>query len=118
MSKKPPAFIHFLKAKNPSILLSDLLRDPRGREYSLATTALVVNSGDETIVLPDDHYLAQEGDEVLLCGRSAAHRLLIASLNNPYVLHYLITGEDLPRSWILKWLSRSSGQQKMHDVSA
>lgn len=116
--QEAPAFTHFLKAKNPSILLSDLLRDPRGREYSLATTALVVNSGDETIVLPDDNYLAREDDEVLLCGRSAAHRLLVASLNNPYVLHYLITGEDQPRGWVMKWLSRSSGQQKMHDVSA
>lgn len=116
--QEAPAFIHFLKAKSPSILLSDLLRDPRGREYSLATTALVVNSGDETIVLPDDNYLAQEGDEVLFCGRSAAHRLLVASLNNPYVLHYLITGEDLPRGWVMKWLSRFSGQQKTHNVSA
>ncbi len=104
--QEAPAFIHSLKVKQTTILLSDLLRDPRERNDNLATIVLVVNSGDQTIVLPDDTYLAQENDQILLCGRSAAHRLLDASLNNPYVLHYLITGEDQTRSWVLKWLPR------------
>lgn len=104
--QEAPALIHFLKVKGIHILLNDLLRDPRARDQYLATVPLVVNSDKHKVILPDQNYLVQEGDRILLCGRSAAHRLLYSSLNNPYTLHYLITGEDQPRSWVIKWLSK------------
>ncbi len=116
--EEAPALLHLLKIKGLSVLLSDLLRDPRARDDNLATAALVVHSGEETIILPDEHYLAKEGDVILLCGRSAAHRLLNASLHNPYILHYLITGEDQPRGWVMKWLSALYKRYKSDQVTA
>ncbi|MCH9699566.1 MAG: NAD-binding protein [Gammaproteobacteria bacterium] len=107
-----PALIHYLNVKQVQVTLDDLLRDPRMRDEHLTTLPLVIHSGQESIILPDLSYQVKENDKILLCGRSAAHRLLNASLNNPYTLYYLITGQDQTRSWFLKAVPRLINQIK------
>ena len=55
-------------------------------------------------MLPDADFRVQTGDVVLLCGTRRAQNLLYATVNNPYTLHYLVTGEEPPRSWVFQWL--------------
>jgi hypothetical protein len=86
--------------------LADVLRDPRGRSEQISCVPLVLRSGAETSILPPLSTPLRYGDEVLFCGDQAAPHDLDVSLNNEYVLAYLITGIDPPRSWLMAWLER------------
>jgi Trk K+ transport system NAD-binding subunit len=85
------------------VCLGDLLRDPVKRDEHLACLALVIVSGDKTVVMPDDSQAVRPGDQVLFCGTSRAVQLLDATLNNEYTLRYLMTGRDEIRSTFLRW---------------
>lgn len=86
------------------VRLGDLLRDPSDRESTLDAIALVVTRGEQDFMLPDSDFKVQTGDVVLFCGSRRAQNLLYATVNNPYALHYLVTGEEPPRSWFFQWL--------------
>ncbi len=89
------------------IRLGDLLRDPRDREEVLAIVPFVIRGRDESLLfLPDGDTVLRPGDELLLCGTEAALGWLDATLNNEYLLFYVVTGRDLPRGWLLRWLHR------------
>lgn len=88
------------------VLLGDLLRDPREREKRLATVPLIVTSGREYIVLPEENYLLKKNDEILFCGTRFAHSLIDSTLNNEYTLHFVRTGVDKPRGYFMRWLSQ------------
>jgi len=94
-----------------TVLLGDVLRNPVDREHYIDTVPLVVcsKSGrdctDTAIqVLPGNDYAIKKGDQILLCGREKAHRLLDSTLNNEYTLHYLRTGKEKPRGYFMQWL--------------
>jgi len=86
------------------VRLDDLFRDPGDRQKTLDAIALVVTRGESDFMLPDEDFRVQTGDVVLLCGTRRAQNLLYATVNNPYTLHYLVTGEEPPRSWVFQWL--------------
>jgi hypothetical protein len=85
------------------VCLGDLLRDPVKRDEQVACLALVIVSGDKTMVMPDDSQSLRPGDQVLFCGTNRAVQLLDATLNNEYTLRYLMTGQDEIRSTFLRW---------------
>ena len=60
--------------------------------------------GDFDFMLPEPNFAVQTGDIVLFCGSRRARQLLYATVHNPYPLHYLVTGEEPPRSWFFRWL--------------
>ncbi len=92
-------------AEQAEIRLGDVLRDPRQREDRLSIVPLALRSTDDAIMfLPEDDVLLRPGDELLLCGTEAALQLLDATLNNDYLLFYVVTGRDLPRGWFMQWL--------------
>jgi len=86
------------------VRLVDLMRDPGDREQRLDAIALVVTRDAEDFMLPDPGFKVQTGDVVLFCGSRRAQHLLFATVNNPYTLHFLVTGEEPPRSWFSQWL--------------
>lgn len=88
----------------PEVRVGDVLRDPGDRESTLDAIPLVVTRGEDDFMLPDADFRVQTGDVVLLCGSRRAQNLLYATVNNPYALHYLVTGEEPPRSWFFQWL--------------
>ncbi len=88
------------------IKLGDILRDPRDRTSRLSIVPFVLRKGQELIYLPDDSVLLEQGDQLLLCGTESALRLLDASLNNIYMLFYVITGREMPRGYFMRWLRR------------
>lgn len=87
-----------------TIRLGDVLADPAQRDRRLPCVPLVLRSGEGVRVMPDMRQPLAVGDEILLCGRDYALRQLDATLNNDYTLHYLMTGADAPRSFLLRWL--------------
>ena len=86
------------------LTLGELRRDPHDRDQSLPCMPLSLARGDERIMLPDDDFRLELGDELLFCGTESGERLLAASMNNPYTLEYLVSGEDRPRGYVFQWL--------------
>ena len=88
------------------VTLGDLLRDPADRTQSLNCVPLVIDSGHKPVVMPALTTHVRAGDQILFCGTPKALRLLDATLNNEYTLHYLITGREEPRGYLMQWLTR------------
>jgi hypothetical protein len=57
------------------------------------------------MLAPDDDFVLETGDELLLAGWSAARRALDTILLVHGVLEYLVTGRRVPSSWIWRKLS-------------
>ncbi len=95
-----------------AITLGDLLRDPRNRKFGLNTVPLVVRSDDGMVYLPQENYRLRCNDRILLCGTEAAHRWLEATVHNEYTLYYLVTGQEKPRAYWMRWLRRWQGQEE------
>ena len=90
------------------VTLGDLIKDPRQSGVSLCCVPLVIERDKGSVVLPGDAEVIHRGDEIVFCGTAQSSRLLLANLNNPYTLHYMVTGEDLPRGYFFEWLSRTA----------
>ncbi len=90
------------------LTLDDLIRDPDNLDDSLACVPLAVRRGGGLIMLPEDTEVVLPGDGILFCGTERSERLLRATLNNPYTLHYLTTGVEAPRSYLFQWIARWS----------
>jgi hypothetical protein len=56
-------------------------------------------------LLPGGAYVLELDDVILLCGTKNSEEILTATANNPYTLHYCITGEDRPKGYVFSWLS-------------
>lgn len=104
-SEDASAVMEFLEAGKP-LSLGDLIRHPDNLDGSLPCVPLVIRRNEELLMLPDDSEAVLPGDGILLCGSERSERLLQASLNNPYTLHYLTTGIDPPRGFVFQWLAR------------
>ncbi|MBT8429649.1 MAG: hypothetical protein KJN79_07015, partial [Gammaproteobacteria bacterium] len=99
------------------VRLDDLLRDPGGRASKLDAIALVITRNEQDFMLPDADFKVQNGDVVLFCGSRRARQLLYATVNNAYTLHYLVTGEEPPRSWFFQWLYKRMQISPTDDVA-
>ena len=89
-----------------AVTLGDLIRDPSDRGRSLSCVPLMLERAGVCTALPGDTEAVRHGDELLFCGTERSERLLTATLNNPYILRYLVTGRDPPRGYVLARLAR------------
>ncbi len=103
------AVTEFLDA-GKHLVLGDLIRDPNDLEGTLSCVPLVIRRGGELLMLPEDTEAVLPGDGILFCGTERSERLLRASLNNPYTLHYLKTGVEAPRGFVFQWIARWSSR--------
>ena len=87
------------------LTLGDIIRDPHDLENTLPCVPLMIERNSSQLMLPESSQLLQDGDEILFCGTTQGKRMLLASMNNPYTLNYLLTGTDPPRSYFFSWLS-------------
>jgi Trk K+ transport system NAD-binding subunit len=85
--------------------LGRLLRNPENREEPLHAIVLMVMRGGDATLAPDEDFVLQPEDELLLAGWSAARRALDTTLFVPGILEYLVTGRRMPSSWIWRKLS-------------
>ncbi len=86
--------------------LGDLLRDPDDRESRLAVVPLLVQRDTECVLTPDDDFLLEAGDEILLAGRSAERRSLGTTLFDEASSQYAIHDRHVASSWIWRKLAR------------
>ncbi|TNF63664.1 MAG: hypothetical protein EP303_02505 [Deltaproteobacteria bacterium] len=96
-----------LLSSGGSLALGDLIRDPHALSSSLSCVPLIIERAGKHIVLPTNAETVQIGDELVFCGTERSERFLMATLNNPYTLHYVVTGTDPPRGYILGWLAKA-----------
>lgn len=85
--------------------LGELLRNPEDRSEALHAIVLLVMRDRQPVLAPDDDFVLEPGDELLLAGWAAARRALDTVLLVPGVLEYLVTGRRVPSSWIWRKLS-------------
>ena len=90
------------------LVLGDLIRNPNDLDDTLSCVPLVIRRGSELLMFPDDTDAVLPGDGILFCGTERSERLLRATLNNPYTLHYLTTGKEAPRGIIFQWIAQCS----------
>ena len=90
------------------VSLAHLISDPVDPGRQLACLPLVLRRGADqsTTVLPKLDSAVAHGDQVLFCGRPRAYRLLEATMNNEYALIYIMTGQEVTRSVVLRWLAQ------------
>ncbi|MBS1270572.1 MAG: Glutathione-regulated potassium-efflux system protein KefC [Gammaproteobacteria bacterium] len=91
---------------NEILTVGDLVRDPYNLSSSLSCVPLMIERKSEYIMLPSNEERVQHADEIVLCGTKWSEWLLMATLKNPYTLHYLVTGKELPRGYFFTWVSR------------
>ena len=109
-SEDASALMEHLEA-GKSLTLGDLLRHPDDLDDTLPCVPLAIRRNDGLLMLPSDDETVVAGDGILLCGTEHSERLLRATLNNPYTLHYLTTGVDAPRGFVFQWLAGRSSHK-------
>jgi len=84
-----------------TVTLGEVLRAPHDRDEALGCEVLYLHRDeDEHVLLPGPGTTLRAGDELLLVGRRTARAELGLVLSNEYALHYVLTGEELPRGWL------------------
>jgi Trk K+ transport system NAD-binding subunit len=86
--------------------LGDLLRDPVDRDRQLHAMPLLVQRAEDSTLGPGDDFVLATGDEILLAGRPAARRSLELTLVQDAVGEYVVSGRQVPSSWIWRRLTR------------
>jgi hypothetical protein len=88
--------------------LGDLLRSPEDRESRLGVVPLMVQRDTDCVLTPDDGYVLQSGDEILMAGRSAERRALENTLFDDAASQYAIHNRHVASSWVWRKLSRQT----------
>lgn len=92
------------------VRLGDVLRDPDDRSTRLDVVALLVQRGSgpdaESHLTPDDDFVLQADDEVLLAGRTTDRHALETTLFDDAACEYVLYDRHVPSSWVWRKLSR------------
>lgn len=102
--RSAPAAHEALAGRQP-FTIGALMRDNADRETVLPVIVLMVERKQKTILLPDDDFLLQTGDAVLLAGQHSVRSILNLTLQNANALHYVLTGEDRRGGWLWHYLA-------------
>ena len=99
LSKAPALYRRLMRGE--TIRLGQLIQAPHNRAEALQCEILLLERDDDDhLTLPDPRTALRPGDELLLVGHPSARDELALTLSNEYALHYVLTGEELPRGWI------------------
>lgn len=105
--REAPALQHWLASGEAR--LGDLMRSPEDRDERLHAVALLVMRGDDCVLAPGDGFVLASGDEILLAGWPAARRSLDSTQLLDEVREYVVSGRNVPSSWIWRRLTRQHG---------
>ncbi len=105
VSRAPAIYRRLMRGA--SVRLEDLLRAPHRRDEALDCEVLFIDRDDDAhLILPSPSTEIRAGDELLLVGTLQARSEFALTLSNEYASHYVLTGEELPRGRVWKWLTR------------
>jgi len=94
-------------ATGDDITINNIYQNPQNRELDLPCIPLLIRRRNtQFILLPDEHLLLEASDQILFCGRRKAQDMIKWLTNNPYVLNYIITGEEHPSGYLWRLFSR------------
>jgi hypothetical protein len=93
-------------AAGKPIAVGDLLKDRHDRTQVLPCIPLMLSRGDHGQLLPSEVARVEIGDHLLFCGKPAAASAMDWTLQNDKVLHYLLTGSEMPETWVWQWIDR------------
>ncbi len=102
--KKSPAVIDLLSA-GEGVRLSHLLQAPESQE-TLPSKALMLIRGEERVLMPEDDTYIKSDDRILFCGHTKCYKRMLLLCKDPYILYKVVTGDDIPRSAVLRWATR------------
>lgn len=104
-----PAVSHRLERDLP-VTIDDLLRDPDDRDQPIpALCYLLARDGKHTF-LPDGSTELRPGDRVGLLARASALLALRETVTADATLAYLVTGREVPSTWLWRRLGRGRHQ--------
>lgn len=95
-----PAFVAL--STQYDITLSTILKDPSQRTRSHACIPLLLKRSDTLTLLPEEATVLQPGDALLFCGLDSIEFKVTETLDDIYQLSFLITGDEQPRSSLLR----------------
>ncbi len=94
------------RIKMDTVVISDLLRDPRDRDKSLSALPLFLNRDKGNVMLPEDNRVLFIGDTILMCGSEHSESLMQWTTKNTNILSYILTGEVESNSYVFRWVRK------------
>jgi len=99
LSKTPALYRRLMRGE--TVRLGQLLQAPHDRNDILQCEILLLERDDDKdLLIPDPNTALRAGDELLVIGTAAVRSELSLTLSNEYALHYVLTGDELPRGWL------------------
>jgi voltage-gated potassium channel len=105
-------------AAGKPITVGELLKDPHDRAHVLPCIPLMLSRGDHAQLLPSAVARVEVGDHLLFCGKHGAAPAMRWTLQNDKVLHYLLTGREMPETWVWEWIDRRLARQGRGELIA
>lgn len=84
--------------------LKHLVMSPSGKRYEMAVVPLMLMRGEQKLMLPELSTPLQLGDKILCCGMDQAKSIQRYVMHDIKTLHYIVTGTEMPETWIGRWL--------------
>ena len=88
------------------ITVGQLLTSVDDRTQQLDIVILLVQRGDDAVLVPAPEYRLAVGDQLLLAGRPASRRLLEATLSDVATAEFVLQGRHVPSSWVWRRITR------------
>lgn len=80
--------------------VGQLMLDNGNRETSFPADVLMIERDGAMHLLPDDDFMLQPGDSLLIAGQHAVRSALELTLRNANALDYVLTGRESPGGWL------------------
>ena len=100
------------RIKTDTVVIGDLLADPRDRDKSLSALPLFLNRDKGNVMLPEDNRVLFIGDTILMCGSEYSENLMQWTTKNTSILSYILTGEVESNSYVLRWMKNLIKRRK------
>jgi len=98
--------LRFVRAQTSGVTLKHISHNSRSEENEeLPCVCLTLERGAQRIFLPDADTELQIHDRLLFAGRDHAHRQMLWTLTDSHSLLRNISGKQLPRGALWRWLS-------------
>lgn len=117
LSKAPALYRRLMRGE--TVRLGQLLQAPHNRANTLQCEFLLLERDDDKdLLIPDLNTPLRAGDELLVIGTPTVRSELSLTLSNEYALHYVLTGNELPRGWLWQALSVHKNAHDSTDASS
>lgn len=98
-----PALVPWLDRDD--LKLGDLLRSRENRNRRLDIVPLLILREDEATLGPGDDFQLAADDQILFAGEPRDHRTLLETMHIEYVSEYVLSGRQVPASWLWRRLT-------------